>query len=276
MLKYASKFFLEKILPSIVATVAGAYIVNHYVVANKAADAPLAAALSAADPKKDITHIPEAGVRAKGISEKAIEKASVEKVQVEKALEKAAEKPAETASVPAEAKKHRPTLREKAVAKLTPAAAPVAAPAAAITAPAETASIPDEHRDANDLARAAIERLRGSNETSARPQDARPPEASRPQIQEAHRVAAPPLVQPLPPAIMISTPAAEAFNPDPKPSYARIVNPRRPTPPADIPGASSRPLDLEASAAVPPREHTTVADDMLSAAKSVFQAVLPK
>jgi hypothetical protein len=32
MLKYASKFFFEKIMPSVVATVAGAYIVNHYVV----------------------------------------------------------------------------------------------------------------------------------------------------------------------------------------------------------------------------------------------------
>ena len=32
MLKYASKFFFEKMLPSVMATVAGAYIVNHYIV----------------------------------------------------------------------------------------------------------------------------------------------------------------------------------------------------------------------------------------------------
>jgi hypothetical protein len=39
---------------------------------------------------------------------------------------------------------------------------------------------------------------------------------------------------------------------------------------------SSRPLDLRADAAEPVREHRTVAEDMLSAAKSVFHAVLPK
>ena len=68
-----------------------------------------------------------------------------------------------------------------------------------------------------------------------------------------------------------------------KPPYAgaaRIDDPGRPTPPADIPAASpaSRPLDLRAEAAAEPstREHTTVAEDMLSAAKSVFHAVLPK
>ena len=61
----------------------------------------------------------------------------------------------------------------------------------------------------------------------------------------------------------------------PYPSSARIDDPRRPTPPADIP--SPGPLDLRAEAAEPVvREHTSVADDMLSAAKSVFHAVLPK
>ena len=40
---------------------------------------------------------------------------------------------------------------------------------------------------------------------------------------------------------------------------------------------AARRVGLRAEAAVPsPREHTTVADDMLSAAKSVFHAVLPK
>ena len=39
MLKYASKFFFEKILPSVVATVTGAYIVNHYIVSKPATDA---------------------------------------------------------------------------------------------------------------------------------------------------------------------------------------------------------------------------------------------
>jgi hypothetical protein len=88
-----------------------------------------------------------------------------------------------------------------------------------------------------------------------------------------------PMVRPLPPPIMVSTPAAETFDSTTgssqmKPPYA--ADPRRPTPPADIPYARP-PLDLRAEATEPvAREHTTVAEDVLSAAKSVFHAVLPK
>jgi hypothetical protein len=80
---------------------------------------------------------------------------------------------------------------------------------------------------------------------------------------------------------MVSTPRSEAFNPvtgsvPMKPPYAPTaqIDPRRPTPPADIP-SSARPIDLRAEAIEPaPREHTSVAEDVLSAAKSVFHAVL--
>ena len=59
-----------------------------------------------------------------------------------------------------------------------PSAAPVAA--AAPAAPVEPAAAPDERRDANDLARAAIERLRANGETSPRaPETARAHEAPR-------------------------------------------------------------------------------------------------
>jgi hypothetical protein len=92
----------------------------------------------------------------------------------------------------------------------------------------------------------------------------------------------PPSIQPLPPAIMVSTPRTEVPGTDSRPSSdsrsseSRATDSRGPIPPADIPEAS-RPLDIEASAAMPEMHgHTTVADDMLSAAKSVFQAVLPK
>jgi hypothetical protein len=101
-------------------------------------------------------------------------------------------------------------------------------------------------------------------------------------------VSAPP-VRPLPPPIMVSTPGTETFDSTSgsspmKPPYAaaaRTDDPRRPTPPADIPSSpsspASAPLDLHADATEPrAREHTTVADDMLAAAKSVFHAVLPK
>jgi hypothetical protein len=148
--------------------------------------------------------------------------------------------------------------------------------------PAEAAVAPEDRRDANDLARAAIERLRGTSESAPRAQEAaRIPEPVR-QPDAPRVVSAPsastsaPQVRPLPPPIMVSTPAAETFEPT-KPPYAgaRIDDPLRPTPPADIP--ASRPLDLHAEAADPStREHTNVAEDMLSAAKSVFHAVLPK
>jgi hypothetical protein len=51
MLKYFSKIAMD-ILPSVAATIIGAYIVNHYIVARPASDAPAAAALSSASPKK--------------------------------------------------------------------------------------------------------------------------------------------------------------------------------------------------------------------------------
>jgi hypothetical protein len=291
MLKYVSKFAMD-ILPSVAATIIGAYIVNHYIVTRPAAEAPVAAAVSSADPKKpapridakpaetsaDVANLPEAGVRAKGISEKAI-------------FEKPAAGAAETASIPADPRRHQLASREKTVAKTVPvpvqpatsAVAPViAAPNSAL--PIEAAIVPEEHRDANDLARAAIERLRSAGDGSphAQQEAARTPDAVR--IAEPSRAVSASPVRPLPPPIMVSTPAAETSDStgglsqtrQPYPAAAQIDDPRRPTPPADIPGA--RPLDLraEATETMPAREHTTVAQDMLSAAKSVFHAVLPQ
>jgi len=309
MLKYVSKFALD-ILPSVVATIIGAYIVNHYIVTKPGADAPVAAAVSTTEPKADakgapetatasetssgVANIPEPGVKAKGISEKAI----LEKSAAEKPAEKSADKPAETASIPVETRRHQP--REKAIAKSIPApvqpSAPVSVPVVAVPTtappapPVEAATAPEERRDANDLARAAIERLRGAGEGSPRAQEAaRVPEAPRipdaARVPDQPRIVSAPPVRPLPPPIMVSTPQAETFesasgSSQMKPPYAgaaRIDDPRRPTPPADIPEVSSRPLDLHAEATEPSaQEHTTVAEDMLSAAKSVFHAVLPK
>ena len=303
MLKLVSKFTMD-ILPSVIATIVGAYIVNHYINIKPGADAAAtAAAVSSADPKKahprgdakpveksaDLGNMPEPGVRAKGISEKAI----IDKSAAEKPAEKPADKPADTASIPAstpanppsEPRRHQPT-REKSAARTAPATIP-APPAEPVVAkpntvpPAETASAPD----ANDLARAAIERLRGSTfEASPRAQET-PREAARvPDVpHEAPRVVAAPVpapvatpaVQPLPPPILVSTPPAE---PPAKPAYppmARVDDPHRPTPPADIP--DPRPLDLRADAVdSPPRERTSVAEDILSAAKSAFHSVIPK
>ena len=105
MLKYVSKFALD-ILPSVVATIIGAYIVNHYIATKPGADAPVAAAASTADPKADakpsgtstLANIPEPGVKAKGISERAMIERSASKAERPKSLGKSVDKPAETAS----------------------------------------------------------------------------------------------------------------------------------------------------------------------------------
>jgi hypothetical protein len=327
MLNYLKKFTMD-ILPSVAATIIGAYIVNHYIVARPAA--PPAAAEATVDPKAatadtkpaekaaEASSLPEAGVKAKGMSERTLlERATAEKAAVvEKPQDKSqdksadaksadaksadaksvdakpAEAPSETASLPADSRRHQAAPREKttvrvvlpspvqaavpAVTNPSPAAPAVAAPAPTV----EAAVAPEERRDANDLARAAIERLRGGDNPQRSQEAAHAPEAAR--IPEAPRVVMAPAVRPLPPPVMVSAPPSEAIDQgisQPKPPYAadaRIDDPRRPVPPADIP-ISRPPLDLHAEASVPAaKEHTTVADDMLSAAKSVFHAVLPK
>jgi hypothetical protein len=270
MLKYVTKF-VSDILPSVVATIIGAYIVNHYIVAKP--DAPVAAAVESK--KAD-----------DGTSKAA-------KIEI-----KSSDTPADTASVPDPAKvrtgpekgiadkasdkpsaRHQPAPRDKTVAKAAAPAAVTTVAAAPSAAPVETITPQEERRDANDLARAAIERLRGSNE-SARPADtaAKPQEPAKPQ--EAPRVAAP--IQPLPPAVTIAVPttasiepfspvATSAALPSSYPSSPRNDDLHRMSPPADIP---SRPIDLQADAGTPSRP--TVAEDVLSAAKSVFHAVLPR
>jgi len=309
MLNYLKKFAMD-ILPSVAATIIGAYIVNHYIVSKPGADAPVAAAVSAADPKADTKsadaksadakpadagNLPAAGVKAKGISEKAIfEKTAAERpTVVEKPQDKAdakseakadvkpADAPAETASLPA---RHTPAPRDKVrvvlpspVQAVSPPATPAVAAPPVPVPPVETASAPDERRDANDLARAAIERLRGTGDNSPRA-----PETSRIETSriETPRVVAAPTLRPLPPPITVSTPGGESLDQassQTRPPYAAnvAIDPRRPTPPADIP--VSRPLDLRAEVTEPSaREHTSVAEDMLSAAKSMFHAVLPK
>jgi hypothetical protein len=208
-------------------------------------------------------------------------------------------KSAETAT-PREKEKIRvvlPSPIQPAASSAQPSAstpAPAAA-APAPVAPAETAAAPaqEERRDANDLARAAIERLRSNGEGSARaPEVARIPDAPKetsraetpkaePPKAESPRVAAAPALRPLPPPVMISAPptAGEPYGqaaPQRPPYAANVEDPRRPTPPAEIP--LSRPLDLRAEAAEPSVRQRTeaAAEEVLSTAKSLFHAVLPK
>ena len=303
MLKYLAKISMD-IFPSVLATIIGAYIVNHYINARPAADTP-AAVVAPADAGKngkpaDVANLPAPGVKAKGVSEKSISEKS------------AADKPA--ADKPAAA-------HDKAVAKSSPAASTPATPAAAPVVEANSApaaASPAVTPDANDLARAAIERLRKSPEGKAAEKAAeakstetkpsaeakssetkssetkaaeRTPE--QPAVQEASRVpeaprivtAVPSTVRPLPPPINVSTPSPDAYgnsgSSQANPPYTASVgndNPNRLTPPADIPvPVIAPPLDLRADAgAAAPRPKTNVADEMLSGMKSMFHAVLPK
>jgi hypothetical protein len=305
MLKYLSKMTMD-ILPSVVATILGAYIVNHYI-SNKADSPPVSAAVAPAKTDRpdiapaDVASLPQAGVHAKGISEKSLFEKPITAKPVEKqekseektaeTPERPEEKPTETASIPAESKRQQASAREKektAIRNIPLTASPTVQPAATNAAPTvpanppptvEAAVTPEERRDANanDLARAAIERLRGSHPSEA----ARAPEPPRaaPTLQQA---SAP--VRPLPPPIMVSTPPSEQqglgpSNQQPYSNSVRNDDPNRPTPPADIPGA--RPLDLQMGAAPsdsPPREreHTNVAEDVLTGVKSMFHSVLPQ
>jgi hypothetical protein len=308
MLNYLKKFSLE-ILPSVAATVIGAYIVNHYI-SKPATDAPTAAVVSPADARKDgkqapqsaatkpanssgdVASIPERGVTAKGISERAmIEKLAAERPAEVKPVEsKSADaKPAEVKSAEAKATENKaaenkatetkaaeaadhwhhaaPTPHEKAVAKATPAPAEnvAAAPPA------------DEHRDANDLARAAIERLRNADGQHNTQEASRAPDAPRavasPAIAPPQATAS---IRPLPPPITVSTPPVETPGPQgPGPYTASINNddPNRPVPPADIPPPP--PIDLRANASRLASHTHDVAQHMLSAARSMFHAVLP-
>lgn len=233
MIKFVSKFVLE-VLPSIAATVIGAYIVNHYIIA-KPATQPAAAVASTAVP--------------------ATADADAKPPEARGNVKQAADKPAQ---------------HEHAAARIIPVA----------STPAESRRVAEEPREANELARAAIERLRASN-APVRPAEA---SARSHELQRASVVAIP-SVQPLPPAINIATSAVE----EPRPADGRqsMMQPRiaadaaandpdRLIPPADIPFASRLFGGSENSSLAPAAPHTTVADDMFAAARSVFHAVLPR
>ncbi|MDO8979831.1 MAG: cell envelope biogenesis protein TolA [Afipia sp.] len=301
--KLFTKYFLE-VVPSIVATVVGAYIVTHYINAKSEADKPKAAIAAPAKTSKDaapqtLKADESADKAAKAESAKAeaarlkaeklaLEKAAAERSAADRAenAKKAAEKLAaeKAASDKAAADKF---ASDKAAAEKRERTAAKPAPAAPM--PAEANAAPDDKRDANDLARAAIERLRNAGPRAV-PEPPRAQEAARAEepakAQERARVnsvvyapaAAPqqPSIQPLPPAVTVAPPPSEAAVAAPAPfpqpisgsSDIRADDGLRLTPPADIP---SRPLDLRAK-----QGRTSVTEDVMSAAKSVFHAVVPE
>ena len=290
MLKYLAKIAMD-IFPSVLATIIGAYIVNHYINAKPAANAPSVAAAPAEPGKSggggDLANIPGPGVKARGLSERSLfghwptEKADTKSADLKATDSKSAEAKAEskpTESKPAEPaaeRRHQPTLRERAMARISPAtAAPASTATPAVVEPAHEPVATEEHRDAAELARAAIARLRKSPE-ARQPLDAgRPAETS----QDMARAAGPaaPALQPLPPPITVSAPSVDGVAP---PYTGAVSQADRPTPPAEIPvPIAAPPLDLRADADTPAvqRGRSNVAQDMLFGVKSMFQAVLPK
>jgi hypothetical protein len=142
MLKYASKFFLNIFL-SVLATVIGSYLANHYIAGRPAANAPILLADVTIDPNRPDANAasrealkagiagpegPSAVANAPGPAE-AIGGRSVDKTNNDKAAnEKAAppvDKPAESTNVPA--RQHRSAPRSKQISKTNSIAAPESA-----------------------------------------------------------------------------------------------------------------------------------------------------
>ena len=219
-----------------------------------------------------------------------------------KADAKPADAPAETASIPAEPRATRAAPREQKekIRVVLPSPVQPVTPAVAAAPPQRllprrrskpllcrmTAATPTTSRALRSSVCASTMMVRRVQPEAVRTPRSRPrietPRIETPRIEtprsETPRVATAPALRPLPPPITVSTPSGGETFDQGRPPYAAnaSVDPRRPTPPAEIP--VSRPLDLRADVPEPSvRERTTaVAEDVLSTAKSLFHAVLPK
>jgi hypothetical protein len=275
--KYLSKFTVD-ILPSVFATVVGAYIVNYYIIPKAREDRPPAPAAAQSAPAPDKAAAKPAEAAAVDASEPTPSptKKAADK-PVEKTVTEKSDKP-ETAKIDttkaAESRRHAPA-REKAVAKAEPskvesvAVAPAPTPVLATVGTAPSG-------DANDLARAAIERLsRGEKVEAPRaPEAPRTPErTASAQPQTAPVVLQPPVqqaqpMQQLPPPIIVSTPNIENSQ-----AADRVEQPRGPRPPGSVPVPMRG--DMQANAD-DRGGRTNVVEDVLSGAKSMFDKVIPR
>lgn len=248
MLGYLTKFVLQ-MLPTISATVIGAYIVATWI-----------------NPK---TPPAQAKIEARERAEMA-KAAAVPPAQAQaKAGEKAGDDEAKAAD-PAEAGEPRKVasgpdnIRVIAIVKQPPSADD-----ASVSEPAQAAGAePHEGKDANELARAAIERLRGTTAAA----DAAATTATRHgHIREAHAapVAAAASAPPLPPAVTIVSPS---YPHDEAADQASAGLPEQPNPPVEFADARN-PLSWQASHRV--TGNPSFAEDFLSATRSFFRAITP-
>jgi hypothetical protein len=289
MVKYLSKFVLE-VLPSVVATVVGAYIVAHYI--NPKVETPktevvaTAPAGEAKDTADTTGTVEDKASDANPADAKATDGKPAEVAKTESANTEGAK----TESAKTESAKTETAKAESAKAKVPK---------------------PDEKKNAIELARAAIERLRGKTvdmpaapaprpgrapAETARVDDAASVAVQVPATQRAPTAtpvvttglaqqptsaiaAAPP---PLPPPVIVASPyGRHSVGPEAATAAAPVdqagdqpadrASADRPTPPADIP--FQRGYDLQAQAA--PVEHISIADHVLSTTKSIFRALTP-
>ncbi|MFZ5739153.1 MAG: hypothetical protein ACOY6K_19970 [Pseudomonadota bacterium] len=288
MLKFITEKLLGQILPSVVATVIGAYVVNQYIVARPDAPPPAAPAaqLDAGKAAKPVEPVAAAISPEPAKSELVRSEPPKLKPSVDK--EKSADKPVG---------RHQISVHDKA-----PAAKPAGAPVSTASAAPEPVKPPEERtepaRDPNQVLRAAVERLRASAsasaetpraaDTTARAQEPlkvfeTPRAQEPPRLQETARATAPAL----PPAVNLapshvsiepypSSPATTASVPvNIRPADTADLSdsdPHRPTPPADIPAART----AASGDGTTPARKPSVAEDVLFTAKSVIHSVLPR
>ncbi|OYU90025.1 MAG: hypothetical protein CFE29_13485 [Bradyrhizobiaceae bacterium PARB1] len=257
--KYLSKFTVD-ILPSVFATVVGAYIVNYYIIPKAREDRPPAPAAAVSAKPPEASQAQSADTKPAETAAEVVDAPVPAPAPAKKAADKPVEKAATEKSEKAAESRRHPPAREKAVAKAEPAkseppaAAPAPAPALATVGTAPSG-------DANDLARAAIERLSRGEKVEA----PRAPERTasvQPQAAPAPLPQAQPMQQ-LPPPIVVSNPSAE---------NSQFEQSRGPRPPSDVP-VPMREMQANAEER---SGRTNVVEDVLIGAKSMFDRVIPR
>jgi hypothetical protein len=252
MLGYLSKFVLQ-MLPTISATVIGAYIVGTWI--NPKTPPEPAKTASRAQPQQAAQTSPAPKAPAQEAAAAPVEAKAT--VAAEGTPAKAADGPDNIRIIP--------IVKQQAAAEVSgrvPASVPVPE-----TATSETPAANGDSKDANELARAAIQRLRGGTEEAPRAEEpGRMQEAGVTPEPGQPALAAPPL----PPAVSI---AAPRYPEDESADQASLPEPDRLTPPAEIP-AERNPLGLQASHRV--EGNLPLADDLVYATKSFFRAITPR
>jgi hypothetical protein len=262
MLKYITEKFVGQVLPSVIATVLGAWVVNHYINA-----------------KPDMPPLPSAEARAiddAGKADNAAQPANAastaaraDATKSDAAKAKAVADQIDKTAAEASADKHADKSAERATPKQQSASRD--------KAPAEERR--EANRDPNDVLRAAVERVRAAEQARGASETAR-----------GSQVAAP--VQPLPPAttvmratasigsapttaVNLNDPAVTGLVPSnaPRSDTTTRFGERVQSPPAEIP---TPPVDLRADAEAAQPNRPNVAEDLLSGVRSVFHAVLPR